>query len=191
MKYIKTIALTIVATILVMFFPKQAYAACTVPSNVGTLSVGSDKVAVGWTVPDGTSDIASFGVSYTEDGGSFPSSGDTRNINFDPGSDPGVSVETSNGDRNYTLIFDGLTRDTTYYWRLKVHCTDSTSNNYILSGFVTTPALNIEGFLFVNGTINLARRVEVTSNFSYLTNPIFDVLTESIGSGRVHVISVD
>lgn len=148
---------------------------CSVPDEVGTLSVGSDSVAVRWSYTTPVSADYTFQVAYAEAGGSFGSF-----FNAGAGS-PGVT--------DYDYTFTGLTSDTTYYWKLRVSCSAGT-NNDILSGFITVPTLDITGFLFSDGTITLNRRVQILSDFSYLRSPIWEIMTESVGSGRLHIVDV-
>ena len=158
-----------------MLFPVNAKADyCVAPESVGTKSVGRDAVTVGWEYVIAPTGDYSFDISYAKEGNDFSAPS---------------SVNSDGSSTEYTYDFTGLDEETVYYWKLTVKCSSGT-NNSILKSFKTTPTLDITGFLFVDGTITLNRRIKIDSDFSYFRTPIFDLLTTSVGSGRLHVIDI-
>jgi len=177
--------LTILITSMLLFIPKKAIAdePCNVPDTIGTISVGRDAASVGWTYDATVISAGSvFRVSYVEK-------------DNPPFSDPDfVTTGDTSSPYEYNHVFNGLTENTTYIWKLTISCDDgfggTATNNDIIKGFVTTPTLDVSGFLFVNGQMVIGRRINVVADFLYFRDPIFDLLTESVGSGRLHVIDI-
>jgi len=188
-KLIKTSILLSTFVVFTFVFSKTSYGAepCIEPINVGTLSTGRTKVTVGWSFPSSNSVIVN-GKPFIPTGYKILSAQKNQNftVNY---SGPLIPPIQTTQQTDYTYKFSNLQPDTVYYWKLRISCNPLT-NNDVLSAFLTVPALKIKGFLFVDGTITLARRVEIDADFSYFRSPIFEILTQAVGSGRLHIVDI-
>lgn len=196
----KILSSVIVCFLILIVFPVKALAgsSCDAPDVWGTVSTSSTSAVVEWRFRQSLkySRVDKVELELIKKGESFD---DVEIITVTNDMRP---VEASYFTYEYN--FSGLTPNTTYLWKLKTICKPVPPSeigppmayedpDVRLGSFLTVDPLNIRGLLFVGGSlVTNKKRVEVDSNFEYITNSnVSDLLTKAVGQGRIHILNID